>query len=103
MDHDAILQISGAEESARSTLQKAQAEARERVTAAQNAAERLLSETRRNLAGESADAAAQEQKKAELYAAERLEEANRECDSLRRQAESNMDAAVVRIMERVMN
>ena len=102
MSYDAILQVSKAEEIARANLLEAQNRARERIAAAQNAAEQKLADVKKQLGAETAEALAEERKTNEAYAADQAAQTGHDCDRLRERAAAHMDAAVARVMERVM-
>lgn len=103
MSYDAILQVSKAEEIARANLLEAQNRARERIAAAQNAAEQKLADVKKQLGAETAEALAEERKRNEAYAADPGSSVR---SGLRPVSENwaaaHMDAAVARVMERVM-
>ena len=102
MSYDAILQVSKAEEIARANLLEAQNRARERIAAAQNAAEQKLADVKKQLGAETAEALAEERKRNEAYAADQAALSGQDCDRLRERAAAHIDAAVARVMERVM-
>ena len=102
MSYDAILQVGKVEETACTILLNAQSEARDRVAAAHSAAEEQLASVKKQLASENAAALTSEQEKNNAYTAQQLAASEQDCERLRQQAASHMDAAVASIMERVM-
>ncbi len=102
LSYDAILQVNKAEETAHGSLAEAQAKAREVVAAAQNTAGERLAQMRKQLAAETAEVLRIEREKNEADLARWSALAGKDCDLLREKSLPHLDAAVSRVMERVM-